>query len=239
VHLGGRALLLAGGVVQEVASTVDLLARPRSVAGQEFSKSGTCAVPSPDTDPAYLDEAFVDRYKPAVAKVAPVPEIIPFGPRGFRWVDRNRLAATPRPGLMGDQELDLKALAKVGVDRLVSLEESETVPRMPAWRLGIKIRHLPIPDMQTPTFEEARRLVEEIDGWLAEGKRVAVHCKAGLGRTGTMLASYYVFKGLSPTEAIRKLRCVDPRMVQSEIQERFVEDFHQRLVDAGVKAESF
>lgn len=233
LQLGGRAVLMASGVLQEEGTTKDLLTVPRSVAGQEFMGSGTCAAPSLDTDPETLDEAFRDRYKPVVTKAAAVPEIIPFGPRGFRWISRDRLAATPRPGLLGEVDFDLKALAKVKIDWLVSLEEEKTVPEHSAQEMGIKIRHLPIQDMKTPDLESAGKLVAEMHQWLTEGKRLAVHCKAGLGRTGMIIAVYFVFIGLNPLEAIRKVRNSDPRMVQSEEQEHFIQEFYGWLREAG------
>jgi len=227
--LGGSTLLLAGGVIQESDATAKVLTEPQSEAGKEFKGTGTCAAPSPDTDPAYLDEAFVEKYQPKAKPVSPLPEVIPFGPRGFKWIDRSCLAATPRPGLLNAQAYDLKALAKAGINRLVSLEESETVSSDSAAEVGIKIRHLPVVDMQSPSYEEAMGLVKEMDNWIGLGEKVAVHCKAGLGRTGTIIAAYYVYKGMKPKKALATVRCVDPRMVQSDSQERFIRKFFFNL----------
>jgi len=221
-YLDGNAILLAGGTIQEQASPRILLSTPASAAGKEFAQSGTCAAPSPDTDPAMLDEAFVEKYKPVVAKPEKNPQIIPFGPQGFRWIERNKLAATPRPGIGGDLEFDLKALARVQVDYLVSLEEVMPLDEEAARQQGIHLYHLPIVDMQTPSFAQALQLNQTMHQWLEQGKRVAVHCKAGLGRTGTMLAAYYIAQGMNAVDAVQKIRLVDPRMIQSTEQEEFV-----------------
>jgi len=232
----GPAILLAGGHIQEEASTRELLESPKSVAGKEFMATGTCAAPSPDADPEALDQAFIDRYKPTIVKKSKFPKRTPFGPRGFHWVITNKLAATPRPGLLSEQKLDLQALAKVGVDYLVCLEEHVAVSRGLATELGMEMLHFPIQDMQKPDLNDTGNLIAHMDSMIKQGKCIAVHCKAGLGRTGTIIASYLIKNGMTPIEAKRKVRCLDPRMIQSEEQECFIEEFYDWLPTIAVNA---
>ncbi len=225
----GPAILLAGGRIHEEASTQDLLKKPKSVAGKEFMATGTCAAPNPDTDPSSLDQAYIERYQPTIGKKSKLPKKTPFGPRGFHWVVSKKLAATPRPGLLSGLKPDLQALAKVGVDYLVCLEEQETVSRGLAAEQGMDICHFPIQDMQKPGLKETHKLITHMESMIRLGKCVAVHCKAGLGRTGTIIASYLIENGMTPIEAKRKVRCLDPRMIQSEEQEVFIEEFYEWL----------
>ena len=67
---------------------------------------------------------------------------------------------------------------------------------------------------------------------------VAVHCGAGLGRTGTVVAAYFVTRGLGPREAIVKVRDLRPGSIETVEQERAVEAFARRLKTGGEKATS-
>jgi atypical dual specificity phosphatase len=207
------------------------LTEPKSAAGKEFMVTGTCAAPDPNSDPEALDKVYIDRYQPKVSKKPKSPKRTPFGPRGFRWVIKNSLAATPRPGLLADPAFDLQALAKVGVNHLISLEEQETVPRTLASEHGIEVHHFPIQDMRAPGLAETEALTLHIGEKIRAGNCLAVHCKAGLGRTGTIIASYFVKSGMTALEAKRKIRCIDPRMIQSQQQEDFIEEFQGWLQD--------
>jgi atypical dual specificity phosphatase len=58
------------------------------------------------------------------------------------------------------------------------------------------------------------------------GKVLAVHCLAGLGRTGTILAAYLVKeKGLSAQVALNQIRRFNRQFVQSDDQEDFLVEY--------------
>jgi atypical dual specificity phosphatase len=57
---------------------------------------------------------------------------------------------------------------------------------------------------------------------------VAVHCTAGKGRTGTVLAAYLVTTGLSAHAAIDRVRHLRPGSVETPDQEEAVEEFARR-----------
>jgi atypical dual specificity phosphatase len=52
-----------------------------------------------------------------------------------------------------------------------------------------------------------------------------VHCQAGIGRTGTMLAAYLIGTGMSAEEAIAIVRRRNPHSVESDDQRTFLEQY--------------
>ena len=59
-------------------------------------------------------------------------------------------------------------------------------------------------------------------GALATGGRFAMHCYAGLGRTGTVAARLLVEHGMAPAEAIALVRKIRPGSIETDEQERYV-----------------
>ena len=87
--------------------------------------------------------------------------------------------------------------------------------------------HFPLPDMNTPDALGAARwraLVEVLMADLARGSRVLLHCAAGLGRTGTVAAGLLINLGWSAPAAIAKLRETRPGTIESDAQQRFLND---------------
>jgi atypical dual specificity phosphatase len=227
-RLGGDIVLLAGGVVQEAQPTHGFFAAPQSVAGREFLRMGTCCVPSPDASPEELDaEALAPTVSPA-----PVRKVVnqSFGPRGFLWLKRGVLAGTPRPGIFFDLRYDLEALKRVGVTALVSLTQTP-VEEDVFGEYGIKCLRAPVPDMGAPGLEQATDLCRAMEHMIADDEVVAVHCRAGLGRTGTVLASYLIWEGADALGALETVRRIEPRWVQSETQAAFLEEFARHIAN--------
>ncbi len=230
-RLGGRIALLAGGIIQETAPAGEFFAAPQSEAGRSFVRTGSCSVPAPDTAPEALDPEA----PPPVALPAAAREYVSdsFGPRGFLWLKRGRLAGTPRPGVFHDIEYDLKALQRVGVTCLVTLtERAPEVEDMAQY--GIDNIWSPIPDMAAPSITQAAGICLQIERRLQQDGVLAVHCRAGLGRTGTVLAAYLIWEGTEALEALETVRRVEPRWVQSEEQVAFLERFASAMAERSV-----
>ena len=145
-------------------------------------------------------------------------------PAGFSWVDQPRLAALARPRSADD----LRWLRRNGIDILVSLTE-DPLPRNWVNDAGLLAVPVPVPDMEAPTERQLDHILTTIKRANESDMGVAIHCAAGLGRTGTVLAAYFVSTGLSAREALRKVRELRPGSVETLDQERAIELFARKF----------
>lgn len=299
-----QMLLLAGGRIQEAATMAEFVQHPLSAAGQQFVRSGSCAVPMPGTPvheladdvlpppplPAAALAAIAEfanpcispsaagevvepvlpaskpvlssepaaprpvaaaalaasgttarnRHQPRHVNAAVLMEMQPLlaaenavpasrGPHGFSWLVPGRLAGTPWPGVVHDMDADLKALSRCGVTMLITLTERD-FPQEALARNGLRNFHLPVYDHEPPTVAQMQMLLARMSAALRRGEVLAVHCLAGLGRTGTVLAAWLVREGLTAEEALRRVRLIDAQYVQSGAQEALLYEFENALL---------
>ncbi len=149
--------------------------------------------------------------------------LTPGHPEAFTWLHENRVAGCSYPRATG--ELDHLARQQVAV--VINLHERPHDPGVLA-RYGLSELHLPVRDFTPPTPEQLDRGVAAIEQALAADQRVAVHCGAGLGRTGTLLACYLVRHGLAPDAAIAQVRAARPGSIETAAQQAAVAAYAQR-----------
>ncbi|MCS6768693.1 MAG: dual specificity protein phosphatase family protein [Candidatus Nitrosocaldus sp.] len=135
-------------------------------------------------------------------------------PQNFSWVVDGMLAGSARP--MSVQEMEwVKQIC--GIRSIVSVIEE---PLPDAWLDGIEYLHIPTLDGTAPDIGDMDRAVEFIRRSMTNGRPVLVHCAAGKGRTGTILAAYMIkYEGLSAVDAIGRVRSMRPGSIQSSSQE--------------------
>jgi hypothetical protein len=133
---------------------------------------------------------------------------------GVYWALSQRLLAGPYPCAadLPSAETRVATLLKFGVDYVVDLTEPGEYDLRHYWPLllaqaGAANRRVErwqssIPDMGTPTVEQMRHILLQIDTVLHARRTVYVHCFGGIGRTGTVIGCYLVQQGMSGDEAL-------------------------------------
>lgn len=144
-------------------------------------------------------------------------------PDGFSWIDKPHLAALAFPQ---DRE-ELHWLRRQGIQLLISLTEE---PPRREWinDAGLLLLHVPVEDFHPPSQRQIDLCISAIAKAQEQAMGAAVHCRAGLGRTGTILACWLVAQGKKAQEAISLIRKLRPGSVETSEQVEAIEDFARR-----------
>src|SRR5205823_2365264 len=93
---------------------------------------------------------------------------------------------------------------------------------------GLLCLHVPVVDMEAPSQKQLDLCLSAIARANERGMGVAVHCGAGLGRTGVILACYFVTKDLNSHNAIARVRRLRPGSIETDDQADAVAEFARR-----------
>ena len=128
-------------------------------------------------------------------------------PVNFSWFIPNRIAASGLPGYGSPFDDEMKSLWNAGVRAILTLREDP----LPTYRIDddrqFAFWHEPMPDHSIPnSFDAIDRTVSFIRRMMDESKPVLVHCLAGIGRTGMVLASFVaIAEDMPGADALRFL----------------------------------
>lgn len=136
----------------------------------------------------------------------------------FYWVIDGQLAGCSRPGAHGSSIADdLAVLRDHGIHSVLTLTETPILAH-DLEAADLDTLHVPIDDFHAPTTRQMLQALAFIDASLAENMPVAVHCLAGQGRTGTILAAWLLRSGLTADDAIAEIRALAPGAIESAPQ---------------------
>jgi len=149
------------------------------------------------------------------------------------WVEPGKLAGMPMPLIAGARrenptaplhayDDDLLLLDAVGIRAVVGMLNIP-IDSVIYRSAGFAHHLMPIPDGGVPTPEQFREFVRFVRTQLEAGNPTAVHCAAGLGRTGTVLAGYLIAEGVRLDTAITRIRTARPGAIETREQIRFLQ----------------
>jgi atypical dual specificity phosphatase len=151
------------------------------------------------------------------------------------WVIPGVLAGMPMPFVHPERRLnlggelnaypdELPELYSAGVRAVVSLLNTPSDGAI-FESAGFAFLCLPIRDGEAPTMDQAIKFMQFVMEQRGRRRAVVVHCEAGLGRTGTMLATYLITQGDDAKTAINRIREVENSAIETPRQIQFLEHF--------------
>ena len=144
-------------------------------------------------------------------------------PDNFSWIIEEKLAGSAIP--TSKEEVDW--VIEEGVKSIVTIREE---PLDDSWCADIKYLHVNSNDMGVPEFDDLVYSVDFIHQRITNDEPVMVHCLAGLGRTGTILACYLIkYENMTADDAIEKVRQERHGSIQSFSQEEIIFRFEKMV----------
>ena len=142
-------------------------------------------------------------------------------PDNFSWIIEKKLAGSAIP--TSKEEIDW--IKQEGVKSIVTIREE---PLEDEWIKDINYLHVHSNDMGIPEFSDLVDSVDFIHQRITNDEPVMVHCLAGLGRTGTILACYLIkYEDMTADDAIEKVRRERHGSIQSFSQEEIIFRFEK------------
>jgi len=144
-------------------------------------------------------------------------------PYKFSWLIESKLAGSSIPTSIDE----VQWVIEQGVKSIVTVRED---PLDDDWVKDVNYLHVYSNDMSVPEFDDLVSAIDFIHSRITNNEPVMVHCLAGLGRTGTLLACYLVkYQKMSVDDAIQKVREERPGSIQSFPQEEIIFQFAKSL----------
>lgn len=102
--------------------------------------------------------------------------------------------------------VELDFIKKQGINAIINLCAEFCDLHEIEDKSGFDVYYLPIPDENTPNLDDMEKALAWLDEAVYLGKKILVHCRHGIGRTGTFVTAYLLRRGVGLKVASRKMR---------------------------------
>ncbi|MCG6909492.1 MAG: dual specificity protein phosphatase family protein [Deltaproteobacteria bacterium] len=119
----------------------------------------------------------------------------------LKWITEN-IAVGYAPMV----QTDLDALKRQGIDAIVNLCGEFCDLHEIQMDAGFDVYYFPVPDECAPDMDAMEAAFDWMDSALSRGSRLLIHCRFGVGRTGTFATAYLMRKGLDMKAATKALK---------------------------------
>jgi atypical dual specificity phosphatase len=141
----------------------------------------------------------------------------------FSWIIPKKLAGMRMPGEISPVNEEVGFLHDKGITIIVNLTEDEYP--YPEYSENFKLVEIPIIEFNIPTNEQIDQLIEMFQS-MDETDAMAVHCRAGIGRTGIALACLLgKAEKLTGNDAMKRIRSIRSASFDNHLQSCFIYDY--------------
>ncbi len=136
----------------------------------------------------------------------------------FSWWIDGKIAASARP-----RTADAFALLRASGIRALLSVTVDPLPGTILRQFGLRAQHYSVDD--APSLDQINQALTTVDRWLSADIPLLIHCDAGKGRTGTVLACYLVAHGFDSQAAIDRVRARRPGSIELTEQEDIIAEY--------------
>ncbi len=148
-----------------------------------------------------------------------------------------KLSAVTPQLLLGGQHYPrgYAAMLSYGITTIVNMREAHHCDEAKGIA-GERHLHLATIDNMPPALDDLLRGVEFLDCEIKLGGAVYIHCGVGVGRAPTMTAAYLVSTGMSPADALRRIKKARPFIHLTAAQRQVLDEFEQHWQKSHLKS---
>ena len=155
--------------------------------------------------------------------------------QNFSFVLPEKLAGSAHPGKNSLLQKNLEEMRDDhGITAIVSLTEQPLDPLIVS-SVGMRYLHVAVADFSISRHEDATKIVQFVFRELEQHGRAVIHCAAGMGRTGTLLACCLCAQDHAIDESIRMVRRLRPGSIETMDQENFIEEWSEGYDEVTIK----